>query len=163
MTPSDIAKNMTETVSITEHPKYKSSPFLKLTQVSNRTKGKLMEAMVAEILSQEGHEVLERTNKDHDLRVRFGNENHKTKIEVKGALMRRDSDDYSISAFLMAHDFDELFILFVEPEGVQGWRINRSILRGMDDDGLMGLTKGAKMFGSITPEVLAKYDCKRVF
>ena len=163
MNANTIAKNIAETVSITEHPKYVGSPFANLAQLQSKAKSTVMEGMVAEILEKEGHEVHERTNNHHDLRVRFGDENHKTKIEIKGAMLRREADGFSVGPFVMADDFDELFLFLIDHSEVQGWRVNRSILKGLDENGLMGTTKNARMFGALTPALLDAYDCTRVF
>ena len=160
---TNIAKDIANTFTNTRHPKYLGSSFEAIADLPSKTKGKAFETMVSAVLEAEGHEVFEASNGEHDFRVRFKGEHHRTKIEVKGAMLQRDKDILSTGCFVMDDDFDEVFVFFVFPEEVQGWRINRSTLRGLDNDGVMGTSKGSRMFGSISPEMLALYDCPRVF
>ena len=159
----DIASSLAQAVKATHNPKYDNTPFSQLPHLHSRTKGKLFETMVAEVLTNEGHEVFDSTNQQHDMKVRFKGEMHKTKIEIKGALERIADDKFYTGSIVMSDDFDEVFILFVHPTKIQGWRINRSILRGMEADSILKPGKGAYLFADIDESTMIKYDCTQVF
>ena len=163
MTVLNIAKTLASTASTLDYPKYEGTAFEHIPYLHSRTKGKLFETMVSEILEAEGHEVFNSTNQQHDLRVRFSGETHRTKLEIKGAMLRRADDKFYTGAFVLSHDFDEIFLFFLYPNNVQGWRVNRSVLRGMEKDGVMKQGKDAWLFADLSEEVMNDYDCVRVF
>ena len=158
-----IAAKIANTTDITVHPKYDGTPFASLADSSVNTKGKVIEAIAWNILESDGHDIFEADNAQHDMRVRFANENHRTKVEVKGCMLKRDSYTMSTGQFQLAADFDELLIVMVFPDEVKGYRVNRSVLRGMDKNGVLNNSKGAKMIGNISDTLLESYDCPRVF
>lgn len=153
----------TTTTKLAAHPKYIGSPFEHLTEMHIRTKGKLFEAMVTTILEEEGHTILDATNSDHDIRVQFKGEDIVTKLEIKGSLLRRADDEFYTGQISLAQDFDEVLCLFVYPTKVQGWRINRNVLRNLQNDHYLQPGKGSHLLVELTEEVMTKYNCKRVF
>ena len=157
-----IVKEIANSTKVAQHPIYNNTPFKDFVELSSNTKGKLIEAMVNEILTQEGHEVFDNENVQHDLKVRFKGENHKTKLEIKGSLYNRRGV-MNVGAFNLAHDFDEVFVVLVYPEEVRGYRVNRSILRGMEKNSVLTPSKQGVMIGRITSDLLESYDCTRVF
>ena len=157
------AHKIASTLDVIEHPKFVDSPFYNLTRMHTVPKGKAFEVMVEQILRDSGLSVKDSTNKSHDYRVQFEGEKHHTKIEIKGAMVRRDADTFATGQFALAQDWDELFIFLVFPFEVQGWRVNRSIIKGMIENGVICNAKSDHGFMGLTPEVLDGYDCTRVF
>ena len=157
-----IVTDIANSIKVTKHPKYVNTPFEDFAELSPNTKGRLVESMVNEILINEGHDVFDNTNKQHDLRVRFKGENHKTKLEVKSAMYKRTEARMDTGQFHLAHDFDELLIVLIYPNELKGYRVNRSILRGMDKNGLIKSSKSVSMITHLTSELLEAYDCQRV-
>lgn len=156
-----IVKNIASTAELTAHPYYKNSSLKNFAELASNTKGALAEAMVAEILTQEGHEVFDNDNVQHDLKVRFDRESHKTKLEIKSSMYNRKGL-MNVGAFNLDDDFDELFIFLIYPEEVRGYRVNRSILRGMKKNGILKNSKQGVMIGNVTHRLLESYDCQRV-
>ena len=157
-----IVNKIANSVKLAKHPHYQNSIFEDFCELAPNTKGKLVEAMVAEILEKEGHEVFDNTNQQHDLRVRFKGENHKTKLEIKSAMLNRSAGMMFMGAFNLAQDFDEVMAVLLYPNKVSAYRINRSVLRGMDNDGLLKISKQGNMIAGLSDVLLESYDCPRV-
>lgn len=158
----EIIKEIANSTTVTDNEYYKGTIFESFVKLSPNTKGKLIEAMVAEIMAKNGHQVFDSTNKQHDLRIRFGTDNHKTKIEVKGSMYNKEGK-MSSGPINLAQDFDEVIVVMIYPEEVKAYRINRSILRGMEKNDILKQSKQGVMIGGLSSELFESYDCQRVF
>lgn len=158
----ETIKDIIDDATTTDNQYYKQSIFKDFVKLSPNTKGKFVERIVAKLMKDSGNEVFQPTNKQHDLRIRFGTKNHKSRIEVKSAMFNKKGC-MSMGPINLDQDFDEVIVVLLYPTEVRGYKIDRSILRGMELNGILKKSKQGYMIGGISNELFESYDCSRVF
>ena len=125
----------------TTNYKFISSPFYDWAHAPATSKGKIGEDIAQSILEAYDCKVTPRTSKEHD-RVVDGK-----KVEIKTAMLKKDSDEYSFYGYDASEDPHYWLYQFVSPESITLIKMDRNSMGNV----YLGKTRKNTMF-TITPE-----------
>lgn len=98
---------------------WKGSPFMGMWNLHSRTKGKRFELIVEEVLRATGSKVQPKSGPGHDMRI------NGSKVEVKGSMLRTNTEDFSFLQIRPEQDHDQYCFLCIRPDMASIWFISK--------------------------------------